>query len=241
VSNQKPHGATTVRASKGGGAGGKLLLGAVAAAVLLGGGYYVYSNMMPSEPRSDFAYTDTYADDDPLRAAPLDADDPIADTAASDVAPAAAAPAIPAQRTTPARRATAASAADVPEQTIGITPASFTTDDDDAVVVTAPRRPIWASTPSQRRLSALYPAGQLERGREGQARLSCTVQSGGALDCVRIEETPGFGAAAVRVARSFRHAPTLADGADATGTPVNLRVVFRIDDEQPRRTTRLRG
>jgi hypothetical protein len=58
------------------------------------------------------------------------------------------------------------------------------------------------------------------------------VEVGGSLDCQRVEETPGFGPAAMRVARSLRHAPTRADGANAAGTPVNLRVVFRIDDNR---------
>ncbi|UPT63863.1 MAG: energy transducer TonB [Hyphomonadaceae bacterium JAD_PAG50586_4] len=98
--------------------------------------------------------------------------------------------------------------------------------------MTAPHRPIWARTPNERRLSALYPERALARGREGEARLTCIVQDGGALDCDRVSETPGgFGAAAVRVARTFRHAPQLADGSNAIGTPVNLRVVFRIDDD----------
>ena len=89
--------------------------------------------------------------------------------------------------------------------------------------------------PSERHLSALYPQRALERGREGEASLHCTVQDSGALDCVRVEETPGgFGNAALRVARTLRHAPQLADGSDAAGSPVNLRVVFRIADDQRR-------
>ena len=108
------------------------------------------------------------------------------------------------------------------------------TDGEDLVVTAAPR-PIWERTPTARRLSALYPERALERGREGEARLHCTVLEGGAPDCARISETPGgFGPAAERVARTFRHSSTLADGSDATGSPVNLRVVFRIDDNTRR-------
>jgi hypothetical protein len=50
-----------------------------------------------------------------------------------------------------------------------------------------------------------------------------------------VSETPGgFGNAALRVSRTLRHASRRADGSNATGTPVNLRVVFRIDDNQRR-------
>jgi len=109
--------------------------------------------------------------------------------------------------------------------------------DEDDVIVHAPRRPIWASTPSARRLSALYPERALERGREGQAQLHCTVEERGRLDCAPVSATPGgFGAAAVRVARTFRHARTLENGHSAIGTPLYLRVVFRI--EEPRRGQR---
>jgi TonB family protein len=148
-----------------------------------------------------------------------------------------AAPASAAPRSTPARtqRSTLTSDEAIPEATIGITPINATTTaDSEEVYVTAPRRPVWTRTPSERRLSALYPTRALERGNEGEARLRCTVQESGALDCVRVEETPGFGNAALRVARTFRHAPTLADGGDAVGTPVNMRVVFRIDDGERR-------
>ena len=109
-----------------------------------------------------------------------------------------------------------------------------TTANNDDIVVTAPLRPIWDRTPSARRLSAFYPDRALQRGREGEARLHCIVQNGGALDCDKISETPGggFGNAALRVSRSLRHAAVRRDGADATGTPVNLRVVFRLEDDR---------
>ena len=230
------HGATTIRASKGGG-GGKWLLGAVAAAVLLGGGYWVYKNYAQPIDGAQTAYNDQYRSeapygDDSLRAGPIDpSDEPVADTASSDVAP----PAPTAPRATPAPRRQVARTEEVPEATIGVTPINATSDEQytesEDLVVTAAPRPIWERMPSARRLSGLYPERALERGREGEARLHCTVLGGGALDCARVSETPGgFGPAAVRVARTFRHSSTLADGRDATGSPVNLRVVFRIDD-----------
>jgi protein TonB len=114
------------------------------------------------------------------------------------------------------------------QATIGVAEAGV---DSDEIVVTRARRPIWARTPSARRLAALYPERARERGREGEASLQCVILAGGALDCARVSATQGFGAAALRVARRFRHAPTLADGSDAAGARVHLRVVFRMDDE----------
>jgi TonB family protein len=237
--SEEPHGATTIRASKGGGGASKWLIGGVAALVLAGGGYAAWKTVGPGQQQNtEIAYDDQYADE-PLRAGPLESDDDLpAESAATDeVTPA---PAAPARRSTAARRQTA-SADTVPEETIGITPASVTSEEiaaetgDDIVVRVRPR-PVWTRTPSERRLTSLYPARALERGREGEARLGCTVQEGGALACTTIEETAGgFGTAAQRVARTYRHAATRADGSDAVGTPVNLRVVFRLEDEDRRR------
>jgi TonB family protein len=248
VSEERTHGATTIYASKGGG-GSKWLLGAVAAVALAGGAYAAWQMFGPSQDRTELAYNDPYADpygEEPLRAGPLEpAQDPIAEGAATDEHVAAPASSEP-RSAAPARRVEA-----VPEATIGVTPANATAEataeatpeatleESDEVIVTAPRRPIWASAPSPRRLSAMYPERALERGREGEARLHCTVLDGGALDCVRVEETSySFGNAALRVARTLRHAPTLADGSEAAGTPVNLHVVFRIEDEEQRFASR---
>ena len=235
------HGATTIRASKGGGGGGKFLIGAVAAAVLVGGGYLAWKNFGPQNG-AQTAYNDSYAaeqyGDDPLRAGPVETGNSGAGNLAAedDVASPASETAAP-----PARRRTAsAPTEEVPEATIGVTPINVTTEGYDAsespdLVVTAARRPVWERTPTARRLSALYPERALERGREGEARLHCTVLDGGALDCAKTSETPGgFGNAALRVARTLRHAPQFADGSVAAGSPVNLRVVFRIEDEARR-------
>ncbi|MGD9816843.1 MAG: energy transducer TonB [Hyphomonadaceae bacterium] len=229
MSRDPTHGATVVRASKGGGAS-KWLIGAVAAAVLGGGGYVAWQSLGAShQDGPDAAYTDELAPD-PLRAGPISpAQDPFADPAGAAEAPVAQTAEAPAPAPRTAPRA-AARTQDVPEQTIGVTPASYDTESDE-IVVTPGHRPIWSRTPTARRLSSFYPVRDLERGREGEARLSCTVQAGGVLDCTPVSATSrGFGSAAVRVARTFRHAPRTANGGDATGTPVNLRVVFRIDD-----------
>jgi outer membrane biosynthesis protein TonB len=237
------HGASTIRASRGGG-GGKWILGALAVLLLAGGGYWAYANYgaPQQQAESQFAYDDPiYSTDDPLRDTSDASDDgltaEIAADAESEISPSTAAPpsAAPARRAAPAR-ATPARAEPVPEATIGVTPINATTADvteSEELVITAPQQPTWSRTPSARRLSALYPERALERGREGEARLACVVQEAGALDCERVSETPGgFGNAALRVARTFRHTDTLADGSSAVGSPVNLRVVFRMEDEE---------
>jgi TonB family protein len=238
--HDETHDATTIRASKGGG-GGKWLLGALAAVVLAGGGYAAWKASDQDRTNIDTAYTDTYSED-PIRAGPLESDEDALAESASTNEDVALPTRTETRRSEPARRSTARAEA-VPEATIGITPINATDEDlnppaaeDDDIIVTAPPRPVWARVPSERRLSALYPTRALDRGREGEARLACTVLDGGALDCERVSATPGgFGTAAMRVANTLRHAPTRADGRDAAGTPVNLRVVFRIEDEERQR------
>lgn len=213
------------------GGSSKWVLGGVTALLLLGGGYFVWKGATRTPDNAEIAATDPYAEESLRAEAVGPAADPLADSAGPSAAPAAAEPPAP-----PRRRA--APPAAIPEETIGITPTSAEVaeaENSEEIVVTAPRRPIWARTPSPRRLSALYPERALERGREGEARLHCIVEPGGTLDCERMSESSaGFGAAALRVARSFRHAPTLSDGTDATGSPVRLRVVFRMADEDRR-------
>lgn len=239
MSDDPHHGATEIRAAKGG-SGGKWLLGALAAVVLVGGGYAAWTTLSSSQNEDQYAINNAYDDDaDPLRATPLDSEDRIEneDGVASSASESAAPTPAPARRAATSSASTrTASAQDIPETTIGITPISASSDytDGENVVVTAPRRPIWTRTPSARRLSALYPARQLEREREGEARLACLVEQNGELDCENVEQTPGFGGAALRVASTLRHAGYLADGRSAVGTPVNLRVVFRMEDETRR-------
>lgn len=237
MSEDPMHDEVTIQA---GGGRAKWLIGAAAAVVVLGGGYLAWANFGPSQDYSqdqaqDYAqdntsYGESY-EPEPLRAGPLEPDrDALTDGAEED-APQTQAETRLAPRRTPARPPAIPAA--VPEETIGVALAAA---DSDEIVVTGVRRPIWVRTPSARRLSALYPERALERGREGEARLHCIVQDGGALDCERASETPGgFGNAALRVARGYRHSTTLADGSDAVGSPVNLRVVFRIADDDDRR------
>lgn len=222
-----------IREPKNGGGSAKWVVGGAAALLLLGGGYFAWKTATASRDATQAAYSDPYSAE-PLSTGALDAgEDASSQSIAADAS--AAAPASSESRA--ARRARAEA---IPEVTIGVTPASADVpggEDSDEIVVTAPHQPIWSRTPSPQRLSSLYPERALSRGREGEARLHCVVQAGGALDCESLSATPGgFGAAALRVARSFRHAPTLENGADAVGSSVRLRVVFRM--EEPRRRRR---
>ena len=230
--SEHPHGATTIRASKGGGAS-KWLIGGVAAVVLAGGSYAAWKTFSPDQQQRVVNYEDPYAEE-PLRAGPLEPQEQV--LAESTATEEAAAPPATERRAAPRPRRAVAAAEVVPEETIGITPVSASTEDvdqSDEVIVRPPQRPVWTRSPSERRLTSLYPERALRRGAEGEARLSCTVIERGALDCQRVEETSAtFGAAAMRVARSYRHSTTRADGSDAVGTPVNLHVVFRMEEER---------
>ena len=238
MSDHPHHGASKIHASKSGG-GGKWLLIGLFALLIGGGGYYAYSTMMPGAPPPELAANeDTYADD-PLYAGPIGDEDYTAESATLEAEPAAAAPvsaapraAAPAPRRAPPPTATPARVEVVPEATIGVTPVSLTTSEEgEDIVVTAPPRPVWARVPSERRLAHFDPERARDHGLEGEATLQCTVQTGGALDCAQVSESQrGFGNAALRVSRSLRHAAQTADGREAIGTPVNLRVVFRLED-----------
>jgi TonB family protein len=125
-----------------------------------------------------------------------------------------------------------AQAATAPVATLNVAYASSDSIRADEIVVRASAPPVWADVPSAQHLAALYPTRALERGREGEAQLHCVVLNGGELDCAPVEATSdSFGAAALEVSRRLRHAARRADGSSAVGTPVNLRVVFRLDDE----------
>ena len=218
---------------------GKWLLGAAAAAIVVGGGYFAWTTFAPSVESDQSAYYEPLEGPDAAAPASRYADN-AAPPAEELAAPTADTPP-PTRASAPTRpRASTPVAAPVPEEIVGVTPANTAAleEDGEDIVVTA-RRPTWTRTPSARRLATLYPARALERGREGEARLRCTILQDGALDCVRAEETRiEFGAAALRVARGYRHSTTLRNGGDAVGTPVNLRVVFRMEEENRRYASR---
>jgi TonB family protein len=227
------------------GAGWKWLAGAVLAAALIGGGYYAWQNLSQSGPEvasNEASFDQVYGDPGPDM--PLPSGETAASEASGESAPAPAEQeAQPAALPQPARRQASLRAVPVPEEVVGVTPARAVTQEDaitqesEPIIVQGVRRPTWTYAPSARRLSAAYPQRALESGREGEASLRCTVEESGALDCVRVSETPrhaGFGRAALRVARMFRHATQRADGSAAAGSAVNLRVVFRVAEHDRR-------
>lgn len=225
---------------------GKWMAGAAVAAVLAGGGYYAWKNSTSqpvaenvAEDSSSFADASAFSDSAPIGEVTGNAA-PVEEASGTVEKNFAASTPTESRKTTTARAApkqATVAAAEIPEETIGVSQVSSIASQSDEVIVNAPRRPVWRSTPSATRLSTYYPAGALERGREGEASLRCTVEERGALDCVRVSETParaGFGNAALRVARSFRHAEQRADGQAAIGTQLNLRVLFRVPDDERR-------
>lgn len=233
---------TETHASKG--SGMKWLGGAALAAVLLGGGYYAWSQYGPSQSNASNEQSYAQNGEAPLHAGalPSQTGESVAspnESGSTFAAGTQTADATPAHRRASSRAAPAPAA----EEVIGVTPASATSSasavsqDDEPIIVEGQRRPVWTHTPSAWRLAATYPARALEEGREGEASLHCTVLNNGALDCAPVAEYParaGFGGAALRVAHMYRHAQTRRDGKDAIGSPVNLRVVFRIDDNTRR-------
>ncbi|MBL8548506.1 MAG: TonB family protein [Hyphomonadaceae bacterium] len=198
-------------------------IGAVLAVILVGGGYAAYRTFGPSHqerPTSDLAAND------PSALSPYDSDQ----LPAPEIAPEPEAP--PPQTM---KRPKVVPAPEPIEAVVGIAPEEEPPTTDEIVVAGA-RRPIWAQTPSRRRLSTIYPERELQDGREGEAQLTCTVLPDGALDCTRVSETSiGFGRAALRLSRMYKHAPERWDGAAAAGSTLNLRVVFRMSEDSRRR------
>lgn len=113
-------------------------------------------------------------------------------------------------------------------------PASYTPPPPPAAAaVAAPRPPVhprWAQRPSARDLQNAYPAGAQRRNLEGHVTLDCLIGSDLAIRCRALNETPagfGFASAALRVAQSFRAAPTLEDGRPAAGERAQVTLVFK--------------
>ena len=101
------------------------------------------------------------------------------------------------------------------------------------VVEGRPPRPLWLERPNSRAVRNAYPARALDRGVEGEARLRCVIDSAGQLACEEISESRrgfGFGRAALQLAGSYRHEPTLGNGQASAGAVVNLRVVFELEE-----------
>lgn len=91
--------------------------------------------------------------------------------------------------------------------------------------------PVWVARPDAAAFTRAYPRRALDAGREGRAVLECYANVDGSLACAVVEETPrgfGFGNAALRVARDFRLAPTMADGRSVSGGRVRVPIIFRV-------------
>jgi len=211
------------------GRGWKWLSGGAVAAMLWSGVFYAWVTLQPAQPGQFAAFNAPFFAQTlgaPVRTelASLDHAVTAQGSAAPDETRTAAA-----MRPHPihARRA----AAPAPEEMARVIDVSATSQDSAAIVVQGARASVWVRTPSAWSLANAYPRRALESGREGEASVHCSVRNSGALNCVRRSETPGFGEAALRVARLFRHTPRRADGIDST---VDLRIVFRMPDNDRR-------
>jgi TonB family protein len=92
--------------------------------------------------------------------------------------------------------------------------------------------PDWIRKPSGGDVDALYPMSA-QRGRvNGRAVIGCSVAATGLLeDCAVIDESPagfGFGAAALKMSRSFQMRPQTRDGVPVSGAQVSIPINFNI-------------
>ncbi|HYD89151.1 MAG TPA: TonB family protein [Vitreimonas sp.] len=88
--------------------------------------------------------------------------------------------------------------------------------------------PEWVRRP--RDLARYYPTRALERGVEGSVTLNCLVDTGGALHCDVVSETPanwGFAQAALRISRDYQMVPATRDGT-AIAARHRMVIPFRL-------------
>jgi protein TonB len=89
---------------------------------------------------------------------------------------------------------------------------------------------VWASRPTARRISELYPQRPLREGLGGRVALNCEVLPSMNVSCEVATESPagqGFGRAALAASSSYRARPTLSDGSSAVGTRTRIIVSFQ--------------
>ncbi|MGD9980674.1 MAG: hypothetical protein AB7H66_15990 [Hyphomonadaceae bacterium] len=89
---------------------------------------------------------------------------------------------------------------------------------------------VWTQRPSGQSIRERYPDRALRDGVGGRVVLDCRVQGNLGVACSVASETPvgaGFGAAAMRVANSYRARPTLSDGTSAVGANARIAVNFQ--------------
>ncbi|MGD9968132.1 MAG: hypothetical protein AB7T59_16555 [Hyphomonadaceae bacterium] len=89
---------------------------------------------------------------------------------------------------------------------------------------------VWAQRPSGQSIRERYPDRALRDGVGGRVVLNCRVLGDLGVSCTVTSETPvgaGFGAAAMRVANSYRARATLSDGSSAVGANARIAVNFQ--------------
>jgi protein TonB len=93
-------------------------------------------------------------------------------------------------------------------------------------------RPDWLRRPTGRDMARYYPDRAQRRGVEGRAVMACSVTLAGTLAGCRITaETPadgGFGAAALKMSRSFKLRPMTRDGKPVAGGTVHVPIQFAL-------------
>ena len=94
-------------------------------------------------------------------------------------------------------------------------------------------QPDWLAKPTINNLMAVWPAGALRKGQNGQATLHCKVTTSGLVrSCTVIKEEPkgwGFGGAALALSSTFLMKPAMKGGAPVEGAEVSVPISFKTD------------
>jgi TonB family protein len=91
-------------------------------------------------------------------------------------------------------------------------------------------KPVWVQKPTAADIARVYPAAAVKAHDRGYATLACKFTPAGRLrDCKVVNESfsSGFGAAALKLADSFRAKPVSADGDQVGGGTVLIPIYFQ--------------